>query len=245
MRHARVVRALLGRFLFVGLAALLGGCSKKDPVQPASPAVWLTGRVTDAAGLPIAGAAVSIAYRLEGYDWCVQRRTTATAGFTFDFQDSTFARVTIGDYLHRPLRTLLQQVLPPGRHRVIWNGTDGTGRRVPGGAYFAELYARELHREWQEERRLLLLYCEPEERAAAMHATTDAGGRYRIEMGLLPIGEVYPIVDDQGGSIGDYSISDLVQVEASRMQGNVLQSQSVEVRIADRARDLQVDLRLP
>jgi hypothetical protein len=39
----------------------------------------------------------------------------------------------------RLVTTLVDRVQDPGRHEVVWNGTDGNGRTVASGIYFCEL----------------------------------------------------------------------------------------------------------
>ena len=37
--------------------------------------------------------------------------------------------------------TLVDEVLPAGRHAVVWDGRDETGRAAPAGVYFCRLDA--------------------------------------------------------------------------------------------------------
>jgi hypothetical protein len=63
--------------------------------------------------------------------------------------------VTMGVYgiSGRRVRTLQAGVRPAGSHRLIWDGTDGTGHRVPGGVYFVRLQSGS----FDASRRLLLV----------------------------------------------------------------------------------------
>lgn len=53
------------------------------------------------------------------------------------------ARLDICDMTGRLIRTLVDAQQPSGRHDVTWNGTDGSGRKLPKGAYFATMRAGE------------------------------------------------------------------------------------------------------
>jgi hypothetical protein len=53
------------------------------------------------------------------------------------------ARVAIYDVNGRLVRNLVQEPLPPGTHRLSWDGTDGRGRRLASGIYFARVAAAE------------------------------------------------------------------------------------------------------
>ena len=52
-------------------------------------------------------------------------------------------RVTAGvvDVEGRRVSVLVDGVMPPGRHRVGWDGRDAGGRRVPSGLYFLRVEA--------------------------------------------------------------------------------------------------------
>jgi hypothetical protein len=49
----------------------------------------------------------------------------------------------IYDVSGRLLRTLVDGQQTPGRYRVLWDGRDGSGRRVPNGICFFRLVAGE------------------------------------------------------------------------------------------------------
>jgi len=49
--------------------------------------------------------------------------------------------IQIFDVRGRLIRTLVDREFSPGRHRVIWDGTDSAGRKVPSGIYICTLRA--------------------------------------------------------------------------------------------------------
>ena len=57
----------------------------------------------------------------------------------FDVVRAGPVTLSILDLEGRVVRHLLRGEMPGGRHRVIWDGTDGGGRPVPSGLYFYRL----------------------------------------------------------------------------------------------------------
>jgi flagellar hook assembly protein FlgD len=43
------------------------------------------------------------------------------------------------DFSGRLVRVLLQSFQSAGSHELTWDGTDGSGRRIPAGIYFVKL----------------------------------------------------------------------------------------------------------
>jgi hypothetical protein len=64
-----------------------------------------------------------------------------TTEITFSWPRSGRAEVRVFDVRGREVRRLTGGVLPAGRHSVMWNGRDGSGREVASGVFFAVLYA--------------------------------------------------------------------------------------------------------
>ena len=62
------------------------------------------------------------------------------------------ASIFLYDPAGRRVRTLVDDILPPGSHSVTWDGRDGSGRKLASGAYFYEL-----RQEGAEARRRILL----------------------------------------------------------------------------------------
>ncbi len=71
----------------------------------------------------------------------------------FDLPQAETVRLEVYDVLGRKVRALIQSDLPPGIHRVIWNGRDSRGRQVGSGVYFYRLEAGA----YTQTRRMLLL----------------------------------------------------------------------------------------
>jgi flagellar hook assembly protein FlgD len=60
---------------------------------------------------------------------------------TFDLPQPRNVSARVVDVTGRVTRTLVEGVLPAGRHRTTWDGTNDNGRRVTSGVYFVVLEA--------------------------------------------------------------------------------------------------------
>ncbi|SHK68142.1 T9SS type A sorting domain-containing protein [Rhodothermus profundi] len=78
-------------------------------------------------------------------------RTTTTIQFVL--QQEGPIRLEVFDLLGRSVRVLLDGYLPPGPHRIVWDGRDARGRLLPAGVY---LYRLRQHNQTQS-RTLMLL----------------------------------------------------------------------------------------
>ncbi len=63
--------------------------------------------------------------------------------FRFRIADVGFVKLKIYDVMGRPVKTLVQEKLSPGRYEVQWDGTDDAGRAVASGIYLYRLQAGE------------------------------------------------------------------------------------------------------
>jgi glucose/arabinose dehydrogenase len=67
-----------------------------------------------------------------------------TAGRTelgLALERSSMVTARIFDAAGKPVRTLISSVRAPGGHRLVWNGRDFSGNRVPSGVYFLKVEA--------------------------------------------------------------------------------------------------------
>lgn len=53
--------------------------------------------------------------------------------------ESGDVRIVLYNLLGEHVRTLLDEYQSVGRHTIVWDGTDSSGRKVPGGPYFLRL----------------------------------------------------------------------------------------------------------
>lgn len=63
----------------------------------------------------------------------------ASTKITFALTQSANTRLTIYDLLGRRVRTLVSSYMESGSHKIIWDGTDGTGEDVSSGIYLYKL----------------------------------------------------------------------------------------------------------
>ncbi|MBE0567563.1 MAG: hypothetical protein IH621_16530 [Krumholzibacteria bacterium] len=59
----------------------------------------------------------------------------------FDLAAASAVRLEIFDVRGRLVRSLVDEVLPAGRHAAVWDGADGGGRPAASGLYFCRLRA--------------------------------------------------------------------------------------------------------
>jgi flagellar hook assembly protein FlgD len=71
----------------------------------------------------------------------------------YDLRDAADVTIVIYNVRGQVVRTLVDAVTPPGRHRVVWQGTSDTGARVATGIYFYRLVAGE----FSQTRKMVLL----------------------------------------------------------------------------------------
>ncbi len=59
----------------------------------------------------------------------------------FQLMNEGFVRLQIYDMHGRRIRALISGAMPPGNHRIGWDGTDDSGKQVPSGIYMTQLEA--------------------------------------------------------------------------------------------------------
>ena len=66
---------------------------------------------------------------------------------SFRLESAAFVEARVYDIAGRVVRTLADAPLPPGDHRLLWDGRDSRGATASSGVYFLRLRAgAELHR---------------------------------------------------------------------------------------------------
>ncbi len=66
--------------------------------------------------------------------------------------------LTVLDILGKPVTVLESGFRSPGNHRVVWNGTDKAGRRMPSGVYFYRLEVRSADGTFTRTRKMIMTY---------------------------------------------------------------------------------------
>lgn len=60
----------------------------------------------------------------------------------------------IFNIMGKEIKTLINNIQPAGTYTIEWDGTDATGRKVPGGIYFYQLITETC---FSESRKMLLI----------------------------------------------------------------------------------------
>ncbi len=229
------------------LLTALNGCSDKTApeLQP-----YMTGVVTDAAGMPIEGASVTLSFGIDGIElpgWEDPAKRIKTQ-VKFFLPEPGSVKMWVEDYLRREVIVLVDEDLEPGAHAVAWDGTDDAGKPVPPGLYFVFVHL------WQDgpdapptalERELLLYDYEPEALLHRPHAVTDEHGRFEVPLALLPVGEEIRVTDENGNNLGLEPISNRVHVFAIVEDGPGVRYVDRYVTVENRTDPVRVDLQLP
>jgi hypothetical protein len=100
---------------------------------------WVT--PTDVALPDVTDGASPLVFRLHGNSPNPFANTTAIA---FSLPRETDVALLVYDLAGRRVRNVLESRLGPGRHQVIWDGRDESGRRAAHGIYMLRLQAGEL-----------------------------------------------------------------------------------------------------
>ncbi len=111
-----------GTQLFYSYAAVIGGAEQGRSAEVAI----------------VAGAGVPAVFALRGNHPNPFNPATTIA---FDVPRPGHVTLRIYDLSGRLVRTLVDEALPAAAHSRLWDGTDGTGRRVASGAYYYQLSA--------------------------------------------------------------------------------------------------------
>ena len=64
-----------------------------------------------------------------------------TTTIPIEVPEKSMATLVVYDVAGRVVRTLLDEVVPPGRKELVWDGTDSGGNSVTSGVYFCRLAA--------------------------------------------------------------------------------------------------------
>lgn len=233
--------------LLVVCLLFLTACDEDTAGPGSEPAI--TGNVTDAAGDPVDGATVVMLFGLDGFDlpgWPAVPARRARTEIRFSLAEDAVVRLEIVDYVRRPVVALIAgEPRSAGQHAVVWDSLDGDGDPVPPGVYYAVL-------EWSTAgdpsagtEEMEFFYYDPDRRSLVdrPHAVTDAQGRFRIDLDIVPVGEEITVFTD-GGREQVFPISHTVRFLALVAEDSLLRSGQREVTVVDRDTPLRVDLQL-
>jgi hypothetical protein len=96
----------------------------------------------DLTALPVAVAGPPPAARLS-LSAPVPNPSRGEVRLTLELPTASTIDASIYDVMGRLVRTLERGPLPPGPHRLAWDGRDARGRSTPAGVYFARVVTRD------------------------------------------------------------------------------------------------------
>jgi hypothetical protein len=96
---------------------------------------------TDVAPPDLTAGSAALVFRLHGN---APNPFTTTTAIAFTLPGETDVELRVFDLAGRLVRDVLQRRLGPGKHQVVWDGRDASGRRAAHGIYLLRLQAGEL-----------------------------------------------------------------------------------------------------
>lgn len=125
--------------LALAAALMLVGCGEDTPTGTEDDSLRVTVRVTDPDGAPLAGMHVNASNAL----LIEPAAGKAQLKIPFSVGAQALVRIRIRDLDGAVVRTLLDDVLPRGRHEASWDARDDGGATLPAGLYTVNLVAFE------------------------------------------------------------------------------------------------------
>lgn len=188
---------------------MLAACS--DSTGPLRGDNDIHGRVIDADGQPVWGAAIVVQHVFLP----VPGNSPDKMDIAWTFEVLREGPVHAGIYSFcgmEPIRTLIDETRPAGTCAVSWNGLDDEGRIMPAGvyrfvvrtAYFGMVESFALARSGYDSS------LTPFDVAAL--TTTDGAGAFQIDSYCLALDREFPTYDDSGAPMGVQVITPRVRV---------------------------------
>lgn len=215
----------LRTMFFMALVVMTGSCAD-DPVEPdGQPDFAFEATVKDTNGAPVSGLQATLFVPLDPPDGRPEQPSdTASpdkANVLLRFETPVEARLHIQflDLLRRPVKDLLDEVLPAGAHLLAYDGTDEADEHLLGTVVLLcrlRAFDPVSHATLFADSTLAVLCTGVDRQQRPSLGTTDAAGVIRsVDPLLFPgIFQLPPLngVDESGNGTGSFSISDSVQV---------------------------------
>jgi hypothetical protein len=184
------------RFLLT-VAFVLLSC-KSDPTDPIKPDS-IAGVVKDVNGNPVAGAFLNFSFKLtsplqKSDEVFVPPSTT----IRFQIPGRRRVKLLIENYVHHPIKVLVDDTLNAGVYSNAWNGTNSEGKAVYSDCYMYKL--------WVDDSlttgKLLFVTDQHLVENPLAYALTDNAGRFSISLSRVPINETFVLTNASGTVIG-------------------------------------------
>ena len=196
------------------------GCS--DSSEPESASVAVSGQVLDAAGDPVAGAAIVLDLEFVGQAPLAAEKPRTAIGFVLAEAGRFTLRIT--DACDDEVYYTLSDSLAAGEHAIFWDGQDDAGLLLVEGFFHAHFEAEGLDPVVHDLALARNLDDETGEFATVAGATvreswrveawTEQDGRFRIARDCWEFGESSAVVDESGNIIGSFVVAPRVRVWA-------------------------------
>lgn len=196
----------------MAIAMLMGGCG--DDASPPRHDDTITGRVVDADGLPVAGAAIVLQLETDGLPFGAADKPRN--GIRFDLPEGGLATVWVGSYCDADTVRMLidHEDLQTGQYMIIWDGLDDEGRVAPDGVYWFHVALPDTAFQTAFPQ-LRLGYADlAAGTAVAAPGTSDLRGAFTLSQACLPFGHTFTSTDESGTPTGTMSITRQVRVWA-------------------------------
>ncbi len=242
------------------LLLLLAGCAK-EPTTPA-PVPGLHGTVASG-GVAVAGARIYVLPELEAVPAPAAARPadvvpvqpprdtmmvmpnpfSSTCGVDFSISTADRAVLAAYDQLGRCRRTLLDQTIPPGVHRMLWDAKDDSGAVLPGGLYTVTYRTGFAGTPKVFAVKVVKYVGDP---YAPGELTTDAHGAFALADVSGTPGDTITVVDANGQPLGLQRLTGRVTIRAAVGDSTAtLKTAERTVSLADIRRGVAITLALP
>lgn len=229
--------SLTRTLLVIAAMFLVGACNDSTPPDDSN----IRGRVVDAQGQPVAGAAVVLQY--DTTPPMTGKQDKPQTMIEFDLREAGHVTVWISDYCDGSiLRLLADRDFFAGTHAITWDELDDEGRILPDGAYQCHVVTDDGERTWT----ILILFQEyggfATDAVVAPLVVTDSRGRFTLAQACLPFGYVYEVDNGLGELVGVFTIIRDVQVWAFSEAAGARGSSAVVTVDPDSGADVTVTL---
>jgi hypothetical protein len=198
--------------LIASISFLLLSC-KSDPTDPVK-ADSVTGVVKDVNGNPVAGAFLNFSFKLTSPTSALQKRDEVlvppSTTIRFEIPGRRRVKLLIENYVHQPIKVLVDDTLNAGTYSNAWNGTNSEGKVVYSDCYFYKL--------WLDDSlttgKMLLIADQHLMGNPLAYALTDNVGRFSIPLSRIPVSETFTLRNASGTIIGSAKLDALQELVA-------------------------------
>ena len=196
------------------LSATLFLSCKSDPVAPEKEQA-ITGIVKDGNGNPVADAYLNFVFEMTPASAALHREgdpdeTMPSTTIRFSIPGRSHVKVTIENYVHQYVLTLVDDTLNGGMHGLSWNGNDGSGKAFYTDCYF---YRLSIGGNVTVSRMLFTVDQHLATNPAA-YVRTDRDGRFSIPLSRIPVNEIFTQTNASGEIIGTTKLADAQRLYA-------------------------------